>query len=237
MSATTETSTENASNLWKTPTNASYSENGIDYRIVSRAAICSWVIALLGLTSLLFSVLLILPIAGLLLAISGWKTIQRYPLEYSGLNLAKYGVIANVALFVGSMATHVIVYVTEVDEGFERILFNELQPESLKDSNQIPKRAFELNKKPIFIKGYVHPSVGAMGKVKQFVLVPDMGTCCFGGQPKLTDMILVNTTEDARVVYRRTMVKLHGTFEVGNSMVNAGEIKGILYRMEATKSK
>ena len=50
----------------------------------------------------------------------------------------------------------------------------------------IAPKAIELTGKPIFIKGYMHPGVASMGKVNHFILVPDMGTCCFGGQPKPT---------------------------------------------------
>ena len=57
----------------------------------------------------------------------------------------------------------------------------------------------ELDGKQIFVKGYVHPGVSSVSKLKKFVLVPDMGTCCFGGDPAPTDMIEV-TLEDPLTV-------------------------------------
>jgi hypothetical protein len=208
-----------------------------NYRTVSRSAIASVVVFLLGLTGLVVSVLLILPLAGFLLGYSAWRTIQRYPLEFTGSRLAAAGMVLNALLFLGGITMHTVEYVTEVPEGFERVAFSDLQPESLREANQLPPRARELNGKKIFIKGYVHPGVDGMGRVKEFVLVPDMGTCCFGGQPKLTDMILVKTDEQNKVAYRRRMVKLAGDFGIGDHLESAYGVNGVLYRLEASYSK
>ena len=59
----------------------------------------------------------------------------------------------------------------------------------------------DLDGKRIFVKGYVHPGVSDMGQIKKFILVPDMGTCCFGGQPKMTDMIEVTIVDGPGVRY------------------------------------
>ena len=48
----------------------------------------------------------------------------------------------------------------------------------------------ELDGKKVFIKGYMYPSSQMTG-IREFVLCRDNGTCCFGGQPRLTDMIRV----------------------------------------------
>jgi hypothetical protein len=207
------------------------------YRTVSRSAIASIVIFVLGLAGLLTSVLLILPIAGALLAFSGWRTIQRYPAEFTGSRLAMSGLVLNTLLFLGGFTMHTVEYVTEVPEGFERVAFSDLQPESLRLANTIPARAKELHGKKIFIKGYVHPGVDGLGRVKEFVLVPDMGTCCFGGQPKLTDMILVHTDEENKVSYRRRMIKLAGSFGIGDHFEKAYGVENVLYRLEASYTK
>jgi hypothetical protein len=110
-----------------------------------------------------------------------------------------------------------------------------LQPEGF--IPDIPKRARQLAGKPVFIKGYVHPGVNGMGPVNQFVLVPDMGTCCFGGQPKPTDMILVHTTPDARLSYSTRLVKLAGKFDVGDQFEEFAGVKNVIYRLEAYRPK
>jgi len=207
----------------------------LQYRTLNRAAVASVVLFMLGLTGLMFWQLLILPIAGIMLGYSALRSIQRFPDEYTGLPQARFGITACVLLLIGGIAWHTYSYATEVPEGYTRVSFSELQPEY--GSPQLPKRVAELHKKPIFIKGYMHPSVSGRNKVNQFVLVPDMGTCCFGGQPKLTDMILVHTTPDARVAYGARVIRLAGEFKVGDHLEDYGDVKGVLYRLDADYSK
>jgi hypothetical protein len=207
----------------------------LQYRTVNRAAVASIFLFLLGLTGLLFWQLLILPLAGILLGYSAYRTIKRYPDEYTGLNLSRFGMALSVLLLFGGASYHAFVYATEVPEGYQRVSFAELQPEGF--VVEVPKRAIALRGQDIFIKGYVHPGVQGMQKVSQFVLVPDMGTCCFGGQPKTTDMILVHTTPDARVSYSTRMVRVAGKFDVGDQVQEYAGVKGVLYRLEADYSK
>jgi hypothetical protein len=76
-----------------------------------------------------------------------------------------------------------------------------------------------------------------MGKVKHFVLVPDMGTCCFGGQPKRnTDMIEVMVKEGEGIRYNTRVRKLAGTFLVDQPR-NVGELHGVMYAMQADQAK
>ena len=42
----------------------------------------------------------------------------------------------------------------------------------------------------IFIKGYMYPTKELEG-LNSFLLVKDTGQCCFGGNPAITDMIMV----------------------------------------------
>ena len=85
---------------------------------------------------------------------------------------------------------HTYIYLTEVPEGYTRVHFYELQQEA-GGPDQPTEKAFEIDGQPIFLKGYIHPSSGS-GLLKRFILVPDLGTCCFGGQPKSSDMIEVD---------------------------------------------
>jgi hypothetical protein len=204
------------------------------YRSLNRAAVGSVVLLGLALTGLIFPWLVILPIAGVLLGISAVRNIRRYPDEYTGLRLAQLGLLGCLAMTASTIGYHSYVYVTELPPGHTRVSFSELQPENRMQANVIPKRAVKLRGEKIFIKGYIHPGVSGMDKVDQFVLVPDMGTCCFGGQPAPTDMILVRTTRDARVSYGTRPVKLAGVFDVGPQQ-NFGEVKNVLYRLEAYK--
>jgi len=207
----------------------------LQYRSLNRAAVGSMVMFLLGLTGLLFWQLLILPVAGILLGYSAYRTIRRYPEEYTGLNMARIGMALCLLLLIGGTSFHAFVYATECPEGHERISFADLQPESFMPT--LPKRAIALRGKPVFIKGYIHPGVSGMNRVSQFVLVPDMGTCCFGGQPKPTDMILVHTTPESRLAYSTRIVRLAGKFDIGEQPQEFAGVKDVFYQLDADYSK
>jgi hypothetical protein len=68
---------------------------------------------------------------------------------------------------------------------------------------------------------------------KKFVLVPDLGTCCFGGQPPLTHMIEVSLSgeEYARKSYRKQ--RLAGTLHVNRSLKPIEGLTGVYYQLKA----
>jgi hypothetical protein len=204
------------------------------YRSVSKAALGSLFLMLLGLTSLIFPPLLMLPALGVVLGIIATRNLRRYPEELTGRIPAVLGVVGSCLLLVGGSIMHAYVYMTEVPEGYTRISFDELQPQS---SGAQPDEAglpLELDGQRIFVKGYVHPGVSDLGRIKNFILVPDMGTCCFGGQPKLTDMIEVTILGRAGIQYSRRKQRLAGTFHVTNRLKKvAGGLTGGYYSLEA----
>jgi len=204
------------------------------YRSISRSAIISAVLAVLSLLALISPALLVLPVVGLVLGLSALSAIRRFPLEYTGRGLAIAGTVLCGAIAVGGTAMHTYVYLTEVPEGYQRISFADLQPEPGRPE-PIPDGAVELSGDKVFIKGYMHPGVASSGKVNHFILVPDMGTCCFGGQPKATDMIEVVVEDDAyRVAYATRRMKLTGTFAVHPPRQSLG-LTDVWYQLRADK--
>ena len=127
---------------------------------------------------------------------------------------------------------HAYIYTTEVPEGYERISWYELRGEERRPVNSF---AMQIKDKPIFIKGYVHPGVDGFGEVKNFVLVPDMKTCCFGGQPKPWDMIEVTLAENcSNIKYSRRKRGLWGVFRVGPAAgQKIGTVQPGFYQMTA----
>lgn len=208
----------------------------VDYRVVNRSAVVAIVIAILGLMGVVFPQLLVIPALGAIVALVGMRTIAKFPKEYSGMGLATFGLIANLGIGVWGAAYHIYVYQTEVKDGYKRVSFYELQPPT---GYMFPSAAQELDNQKIFIKGYIHPSVSSLGKVREFVLVPDMGTCCFGGQPKLTDMILIKTDDDSATAYGRHQIKLHGEFHFDPIRRRdfGKDAKGVCYEMNVTDVK
>lgn len=237
------------------PAAASEAHELAPYRAVSRSAIMAAVMAaigmplvLLSLVSMQFQVGDAVPVgllgavfagAAALLGFTGLRTIRRYPNEYTGLRLARSGFIAGALCTVGGIAAAAITYTTEVPDGYARIGFYELQPDpDHPEFFPISPKALEIHGKQIFIKGYMHPGVASMGKVNHFILVPDMGTCCFGGQPKATDMIEVYVADGKpRVAYSPRRLKLAGTFALTEAPTASLGLSGVWYHMAADQVK
>ncbi len=203
------------------------------YRALSRGAVISFAIAILSLLVVFFSpVTVLLPLFGFIIGLVSARRIKRYPSELSGRGMALAGCIGSLVLLISGAAFHTVIYVTEVPEGYERISFQMLQPEA-GTGTYVPESALALNGKRVFVKGYIHPSVGGLGMVRQFVLVPDLGTCCFGGQPKLTDMIEVTLPEHLGVQYSRRKQKLAGTLIVDTKLKRVDGLTGVFYQLKA----
>ncbi|HTN74307.1 MAG TPA: hypothetical protein VL096_03640 [Pirellulaceae bacterium] len=218
------------------PTDAYRSSPPVDdvpvYRTLSKAALLSPILGIFALAGLAFPSLLVLAVAGFALALVGLSSIRRYPDEYSGRWLAITGLVFCSLLAIGGTTMHAVEYATEVPEGYQRISFYDLNPEDPKAPALPPPGAVALNGQQVFIKGYVFPD-GQGDDIKQFVMIPDLKTCCFGGQPKLTDMILVTLREPHRTVYNQRRRKLTGVLKVNSYLHPVSGVTGVFYELDA----
>ena len=203
------------------------------YRAVSKAAALSVIFAILSLSGLLTPFLLVFPLAACVFGVIGATQIRKYPDELTGLLGARLAIIAGLVMFVLGTALHGTIYATEVPEGYTRISFADLQPTRKRPDLPVSPTALELNGKRVFVKGYVYPGEQRI-KIKRFILVPDMGTCCFGGTPKATDMIEVTLKDPLRVDFARRRRKLAGVLRVELQLgVATNGPAGVYYRLEA----
>lgn len=205
------------------------------YRSLSGKAVVGLIFGLFGLVAILTPWLVFLPVLGFIFSVQAMRAIRQLPAELTGRGLAWTG-LAFSAVGVGvGIGLNAYVYATEVPEGFSRISFGELQPSQNPKENHpllgIPQAAIELDGDRVFIKGYVYPD-GRKDGIRHFILVPDMGTCCFGGDPKLTDMIEVRLQDDLTIEYSYSRRKLAGTFSV-NFQPTAFMDKMAVYHLEA----
>ncbi|HEY2414365.1 MAG TPA: DUF3299 domain-containing protein [Pirellulaceae bacterium] len=222
------------------------------YRAISRSAVISAVLAAISLPLVVLAVVSMrfqvgdavplgfvgafLAFIAFIMGVVGARAVRRYPTEYTGGRLAKTGMIGGVFLAIIGSTSASFTYSTEVPDGYNRVGFWELQPDPDQPELPIAVKAIELTGKPIFIKGYMHPGVASMGKVNHFILVPDMGTCCFGGQPKPTDMIEVFIPDGKeRVAYSPRRIKLAGTFLLADRPIQSLGLKNVWYHMEADR--
>jgi hypothetical protein len=202
------------------------------YRSLSLAAVTTLVFGIISTPALIFRSLLILPLIGLVIAFFAFRVLRRNSFELGGLWLARIGLGLCVMNFLAGSTRATIEYLTEVPEGYQRISFRELQPDSELSSSPVPPRAVELNGRKVFVKGYIYPD-DRSSQLKKFVLVPDMGTCCFGGQPKLTDMIEVTLKRHPGVRFSYQCRKLAGVLHVDTKLKEISGLQGVYYQLEA----
>ncbi len=210
-----------------------FSDPGVEvYQSVSRAGVTSLVLGLLSIGAFWFMALLLLPVIGIIFAVIAFLDFKKFPGELVGKPIAVAGLLLCCAIGVAAPIYHTVIYMTEVPEGYERVDFAKLLSEPGKPEGPT---SFAISKdgEAIFIKGYIHPTSMSTLKAKKFVIVPDLGTCCFGGQPPLTHMIEVNLqgNQYATKSYRRQ--RLAGTFKVNRSLKKIAELEGVFYQLKA----
>jgi len=201
------------------------------YRAISKAAVVSLVFGVLSFSVLLSAALLVLPVVGIVFGFIALSSIRRYPQELTGRPATIVGTVLSSLLLIGGIVLHSYIYATEVPPGHVRISFQDLQPT---DDSPLPVslKALELNGKKVFVKGYVYPD-GQQYNIKDFILVKDMGTCCFGGQPPLTHMIEVSLQGSNRVEYAMRKRKLAGTLKVNTRLKPVAGLGGVYFRLDA----
>jgi hypothetical protein len=202
------------------------------YRAVSRSAVAAMVLSVLGLLAFWFVPLLVLPTVSILLGVVSLAQFRRYPDEITGKPIAQLAMFVSIATLVGATALHIYIYCTEVPEGYERISFSQLKSPYI-ELDYPPESAMALNGKQVFLKGYILPTSVTSGSANRFVIVPDIATCCFGGQPKLTHMVEVQLTGDAIAKFRLKQVRLAGTLRVDSHIEPHATLQGTFYQLKA----
>lgn len=185
--------------------------------VAGLSAMASFPLAMLANPSLA-SVLLyaIIPSIGLVSGVRGVVQIRRHPDEFTGIRMAWFGIVLSIVWAIAGWSYMSWVYATEVPENHTRVQYNEI---SSPDKNvvEIPERALELNGQQVFIKGYAYPVDQKTG-IRQFLLCRDNGDCCFGGTPKLTDMIFVRLKDPTSIDFSPRIHKMAGRFRVEPGM-------------------
>lgn len=212
------------------------------YRPVPPLAPISLFLGICALSGFLGIPCLAIGIVGLIMgAIALWQ-IRRSDGEMGGKVVARLGTGLSVALFFAASGYHAYAYVTELPEGYLRVSFPELskyQPIITEEEGQQKVRfapeVAELDGKPIYIKGYMYPTRQRF-ELSEFVLVKDTGQCCFGGQPKITDMIVVKYRNGMTVNHReQQLVGIGGVFRA--SVPEKSDAGAAIYTIEGTHFK
>jgi hypothetical protein len=204
-----------------------------DYRIVSKAAVTSVVFAVLGTLAFVLPVFVVLPLVSLCFGLAAMLTFKKFPGQYTGLTAAKWAAAISGVMLLSAVCMHSYVYATEVPPDYQRISFYELEPK--RNSRLLfSEKAAELDGKRVFIKGFVRPGL-KRNRLKKFILVGDFGSCCFGGNPKITDVVAISIQNDNYVNYSFRLRRIGGYFKLHRQLksVHEKDLAHVLYEIEA----
>jgi len=221
-----------AAGVTERTTSASPSIGAGDYRRPFRPAIVGGIAGLLSLAALLDLRLTPLSLIAVVLGFFGVLMIRRHPDELTGIRWAWLATVLGPLTLVGSFVGDQVRLRMEIPPGYAYIGWYDLEPDERNSLAIVSERAKELVGQKVYLRGYVYPSA-TKTNLKQFILVRDSGTCCFGGQPKATDMIIVNFSNDLRVNYSLWPRGLGGTFQIKPPGRQLAGVKLGAYHLEA----
>lgn len=203
---------------------------GESYRSVSGVTVASAALALLSPLAFLDWWLAVVPLFGMVLGGVALRDIALRPAEVTGKGLSLVAIAVSVAAFIAGLGYQTYVYATELPPGFERLNYAMLQPLPGDPPTAVPDSALEMSGRDVLLKGYMYPGKQQQG-ITQFLLVRDQGDCCFGGNPKITDRVLVTINEPKGISFSSRLRKIAGRFVVkptGTVVLDGG----VLYHLE-----
>ena len=219
------------------PAPAAAIEPGFDefaYKPIPPLAPVSLLLGLCALSGLLSALGLIFGLFGFALGWTCLRQIKHADGGLGGLNLARSGVFLSAALFVSGLGLHIYWYQAELPEGFQRVNFSQdiSRKEFVYEDNRprMHPDVQALDGQKLFVKGYMYPTGQEQG-LTDFILCRDNGQCCFGGQPKLTDMIKVKMGKGT-ATYSAGMISVAGVFRL-RDLSRAGNMEPA-YELDAT---
>jgi hypothetical protein len=204
------------------------------YRAVSKSAVACMAFAVMSvLLAFVSELFVVLPMLGVAFGLAALSAFRKYPGELVGKPVAMIGFFLSLILLVSSAGYHTWVYATEVPEGYTRISYADLKP-GPRSPTPFAKQTEEFDGQKVFLKGYVRPGDKQRG-LKNFILVGDFGSCCFGGNPKITDIVAVNIISDDTVDYSLRKRRIGGEFRLHKiaQRVDEKDIPQIYYEIIA----
>ena len=223
-----------ATGLFDSPSSVAVRDTGVEiadeYRALAGVAIAAAALALLSPLAFVDWWLAVVPILGMVLGSVALRDIARRPAALTGRPLAIAAILVSAVALAGGLSRLAMVYAAELPEGFARLSYADLQPLPGDPADAVPDTALAFEGRDVLLKGYMYPGKQTQG-IRQFLLVRDQGDCCFGGNPKITDRVLVTLVETAGIPFTPRLVKIAGRFHVRPA--GAPEIGGgLLYHLE-----
>ena len=206
-----------------------------EYRAISGVAIAAAALAAAAPLAFFDWWLAVVPVLGMVLGWVALRDIARRPTALTGRPLAVAAIIVSAVALGGGLGRLATIYAGELPEGFARLSYAALQPLPGEPADLVPETALAAHGRDVLLKGYMYPGKQTSG-IRQFLLVRDQGDCCFGGNPKITDRVLVTLADPAGIAFTPRLVKIAGHFSVRPA--GAPEIGGgVLYHLEAARAR
>ena len=203
------------------------------YHAVAGTAIAAAVAAALSPLAFFDWSLAVVPVVGIVLGAMAYRTITQRPDVFTGRPLAIGAIVISAVSLVAGLITLSRAYAAELPEGYERLNYGLLQPLPGDPSDAVPDTARTMDGRNVLLKGYIYPGKQQTG-ITQFLLVRDQGDCCFGGNPKITDRVLVQLKDPGHpkgIDFSSRLTKIAGRFVI-RPMGAPGLDGGVLYHLE-----
>ena len=202
----------------------------LQYRPVPVSAVVGCVLGVLSAIALLGITGIVVAVLGVLVSGFSLLRVLRARGDLGGSRIATIGLGLSM-LFLGSgVAYQTYLYKTEVPPGFERVSFaNDISRKGFvnyQGQTAVHPDVAALVGRKLFLKGFMYPT-GQESELASFLLVKDSGTCCFGGQPKLVDMIGVAMEPGKTVDYYRGKVSVAGELELNTEYSGQNNLEPI----------
>lgn len=202
-----------------------------EYRPLSMLAVVSLVVSLVSLIAFANVLFVSFAILATFLALWAWRNARANRDEIRGVGLATAALSIALLSTVGGLGAFAYEYITELPDGYQRLGFQALQPDE-RNLAKWQEQLKALDGQKVFIKGYALAGNENTGIVT-FILCADKGDCCFGGNPKITDRVLVQLTNKDGIKYTDYLQKFTGTFrykEIKNAVQvsNGGDVCYVL---------
>lgn len=203
------------------------------YRAINGVTVAAAVLALLSPLAFLDWWLAVVPVLAAVLGGVARRDIAARPTELTGAGIATAAIAVAAVSLVGGLAWQSYVYATELPPGFTRLNYAMLQPLDGDPATAVPETATAVNGREVLLKGYMYPGKQQQGIV-QFLLVRDQGDCCFGGNPKITDRVLVHIADPRGIDFSPRLRKIAGRFVIRPTGTEALD-GGVLYHIEEAR--
>ena len=216
----------------------SHQVNEFNYRPIPILAPVTLFLGICSFVGLLSMVGLGVSLFGTIFGAACLVQIRRSKNELSGKIMTRIGFALSLVFLISGSSRLAYTVAVEAPEGHRRVSFyQDISKKGLlteKGQTSIHPDVMPLDGEKIFLKGFMYPTQQIEG-ITSFVLVKDNKECCFGGNPKLTDMILVRLQDGLKTTFSTDMVSVAGVFRINSDTGLAG--LSPVYTLEATLSE